>query len=287
MTTIWELDFYSRPVLDDSQKRLWEVLICESPADVKTRSTDLFRYSQFFHNTEVNSVSLRSALKAALEQAPQPPDKVRFFRRQMNNMITKACEDAGIPATSSRRTLALNQWIEERSQTYYPTLPNYQVGSNASVAMPAMPAKSLPDALIGEKWAFVTLEADAFDEMTEWEIGFSESFPPAMFGVSPDTPIPGLIIYSSRAMPLAAWMSGLELASVRYSSESPTQLVLETGANDAWILASLPTPPLQAEAQGFEMTKQKANRIHFVAVQSDPNSEAFAGFWMLQELNLA
>ena len=184
MTTIWEIDFYSRPVLDDTQKKLWEVLICESPLDVKAPDT-LFRYSQFFSNTEVNSVSLKTAVQAAIAAAPNPPDKVRFFRRQMNNMITKGCEEAGIPAYPSRRTLALNQWIEQRMQDYYPTLPNYQESNNPSVVLPTSPAQPLPDALIGEKWRFVTLAASDFAEMSEWEIGFSEAFPPQMFGASP------------------------------------------------------------------------------------------------------
>jgi hypothetical protein len=193
----------------------------------------------------------------------------------------------GIPSYPSRRTLALNQWINQRMQDHYSTLPNYQAGSNPSVAMPAVAAQPLPDALVGEKWAFVTLEASAFEEMPEWEISFSEAFPLNMFGLSPQTPVPGLIIYSSRALPLAAWMSGLELACLKLKPEAPVQLVLETGANDAWILANLPSAQLQAEAKRFEAAKQHANQIHFVAVQSDPRAESFAGFWLMQELNLA
>jgi hypothetical protein len=38
------------------------------------------------------------------------------------------------------------------------------------------------------------------------------------------------------------------------------------------------------EAKGFESAKEKAQKVHFIAVQSDPTSEAFAGFWLLQEL---
>jgi hypothetical protein len=286
MTTIWELDFYSRPVVDENQKKLWEVLICESPAGIQVQPDPLFRYSEFLPSTEVNSVQLRAALGRAIEQAAIRPDKIRFFRRQMNNMITKACEEAGIPAYPSRRTLALNQWIEQRMHEYYPSLPNYQAGSNPSVALPPPKPQPLPDALVGERWAFVSLEAAAFSEMPEWEIGFSEAFPVEMFGLQPNTPVPGLIIYSSRALPLAAWMSGLELAFLRFNP-SPPQLVLETGANDAWSLANLPTAALQAEAKAFETAKQQAQQIHFVAVQSNPEAESFAGFWLMQELNLA
>ncbi|MCU0569175.1 MAG: Tab2/Atab2 family RNA-binding protein [Oculatellaceae cyanobacterium Prado106] len=286
MTTIWELDFYSRPVLDDKQKKLWEVLICETPLDVSRQDDTLFRYSQFCSNTEVNSIWLKSAIDQAISEAKQPPDRIRFFRRQMSNMITRSCEEAGVPAYPSRRTMALNQWIQERMTQVYPAMPNYQAGNNPSVALPGVPAQTLPDALMGDRWAFVTLEASAFADMPEWDIGFSEAFPPEMFGLKPDTPVPGLIIFSSRALPLAGWMSGLELAFLRFNP-APAQLVLETGANDSWILANLPNSALQQEAKGFEAKKEQSNQIHFLAIQSDPNSESFAGFWLMQQLNLA
>ncbi|MEB3214919.1 MAG: Tab2/Atab2 family RNA-binding protein, partial [Nostocales cyanobacterium 94392] len=31
MGNIWELDYYSRPILDENNKKIWEVLICETP----------------------------------------------------------------------------------------------------------------------------------------------------------------------------------------------------------------------------------------------------------------
>ncbi|MFM7425236.1 MAG: Tab2/Atab2 family RNA-binding protein [Elainella sp.] len=286
MTTIWELDFYSRPVLDDNQKKIWEVLICESPLDINPKPDGLFQYAAFVPSSEVNSMRLKTVIEAAITEAANPPDKVRFFRRQMNNMITKACEEVGIPAYASRRTPAINQWLEQRNQDYYPTLPNYQAGGNPSVSLPPPKPQPLPDALVGERWSFVSLEAAAFADMAEWEIAFGEAFPLSMFDLKPDTLIPGLIIYSSRALPLAAWMSGLELAFLRFN-DTPPQLVLETGASDSWILANLPTAALQAEVKAFEAAKQTTQKIHFVAVQASPESEAFAGFWLLQELNLA
>jgi RNA-binding protein Tab2/Atab2 len=288
MAVIWELDFYSRPVVDEQKKKQWEVLICESPLSIDTRVDSLFRYSQFCSNTEVNSVWLRKALEEAIAQAPKPPDKIRFFRRQMTNMIVRGCEDAGIPATVSRRTLALNQWIQQRMQEVYPTYPNYQAAvANPSVSLPDSAPQPLPDALIGQQWAFVTLEASAFADFSEWDIGFSEAFPLDMVGVSPEMRIPGVIIFSPRALPLAGWMSGLDLAYLKGDRNAPARLVLETGGSDAWILATLNSPALQKEAQNFEMAKQQSHQVHFIAVQSDPQSESFAGFWLLQELNLA
>ncbi|MGG6298256.1 Tab2/Atab2 family RNA-binding protein [Leptolyngbya sp. AN02str] len=287
MPVIWELDFYSRPVVDENQKKLWEVLICESPLSIESKPESLFRYSQFYANTEVNSGNLRQAIEAAIAQAPKPPDRIRFFRRQMANMISKACDELGIPGYASRRTIALNQWINQRMAEEYPTYPNYQPGSNPSVMMPSSDPQPLPDALIGQRWAFVSLEASAFADMSEWEMDFSEAFPLDLLNLAPNMTIPGLLVFSQRSLPLAAWMSGLEMAFVKLAPGDRPQLLLETGSNDAWILANLSSPALQKEAKDFEAAKEKANGVHFLAVQSGPEAETFAGFWLMQELNLA
>ena len=131
-----------------------------------------------------------------------------------------------------------------------------------------------------------SLEVGAFAEMSEWDISFGEAFPLKMLDLAPETPIPGLILFSPRALPMAGWMSGIELAFWKVSSESPARLILETGAVESWILANLSDKKMLKEAQEFEKAKEKAQQVHFLAVQSDPQSEAFAGFWLLQELHL-
>jgi len=285
MTKIWELDFYSRPIVDEQKKKIWEVLICETPLDVRDSSESMFRYAKFCSNQQVNSVWLRSAIEEAMAKSGQTPQKIRFFRTQMNNMITKACKDLGIPAAPSRRTFALNQWLTERTEKVYPKEPGYTpVGGNPSVLMPSPTPQSLPDALLGQKWAFVSLEAGALEEMPEWEIGFQEAFPLSGRGVTQETRIPGAIVFSSRAMPLAAWISGLELAYLKFEVFPQPRLLLETGVNESWIMANLRDGGSVNEAKDFEEAKQKANGVHFLAVQTDPQAESFAGFWLLQEL---
>lgn len=292
MSKTWELDFYSKPILDENGKKQWEVLICESPTD--TRSTeDLFYFSKYCPSTEVNSLWLGDAIKEAIAQAPKPPTQIRFFRRQMNNMITKACQDFGLKPKPSRRTIALHHWIQDRMENVYPNEPGFQASPRtASVRFETPPPERLPDALVGQQWAFVTLEAGAFEDMHEWEMDFGEAFP--ILGekslvpkLTPETRIPGVIIFSPRAKALAGWMSGLELAFLKVELDSPATLILETGANERWILANLTDAQTRKEAEGFEKAKEKAQMVHFLAVQSDPNSESFAGFWLLQELNLA
>lgn len=285
MVTIWELDFYSRPILDENNKKIWEVLVCESPLDSRTNPDSLFRYAKFCPSTQVNSVWLKTALEEAINEAGVAPVKFRFFRRQMNNMIVKACDDLGIPPQPSRRTLALYQWLQQRMEQVYPQEPGYQAATNPSVRLETPNPQRLPDPLIGQQWAFVSLEASAFAEMHEWDIGFGEAFPLEMIGLAPQTKIPGVIIYSPRSVPLAGWMSGLELAFLKFSDRPVPRLLLETGASDSWIVGNI-KPQILIEAQSFEETKQKASGVHFLAVQSAPQTESFAGFWLLQELNL-
>ncbi|WP_414578989.1 Tab2/Atab2 family RNA-binding protein [Anabaena sp. CCY 9402-a] len=286
MGSIWEIDFYSRPILDENQKKVWEVLVCESPLDIRTNLDSLFRYAKYCPSTEVNSGWLRTALQEAIDKAGEAPIKIRFFRRQMNNMIVKACEDLGIPALSSRRILILNEWLQQRMDEVYPQEPGYQGGTNASVRLESPLPQRLPDALEGQQWVFVSLSAAELAEMPEWEIGFSEAFPLELAKLSPEARIPGILIFSPRALPLAGWMSGLELAFLRVDTKQGTRLVLETGTTESWILANLKNPTTLAEAKGFEAAKQEAKGVHFLGVQSDAQAEAFAGFWLLQEINV-
>ncbi|MGB3612393.1 MAG: Tab2/Atab2 family RNA-binding protein [Elainellaceae cyanobacterium] len=286
---VWELDFYSRPLLDDGGKKRWELLLCESPLTVEQDLTSLFRYTAFCRNTEVNSVWLRQQLEAAIAQAPAPPDRIRFFRRQMTNMITKACDDAGLPVTPSRRTLTLSHWLQERLTSVYPEMPGYSPGVSSSVGYPPSTPQPLPDALRGDSWAVLSLQASDLQEMSDWEIQFGEAFPLSLADVAPDTPVPGLMIFSPRATALGAWMSGLELA---FLSAEPTQvgalgLLLHTGADEAWVLANLNEAKTRKEAEAFEMMKQAANNLHFIGIQTSPDSQSFAGFWLLQERDLA
>ena len=286
--TVWELDFYSRPVLDEAGKKLWEVLICESSNSIERSPATLFKYAEYCPSTSVNSLWLREAIEKAIAEAATTPKKIRFFRRQMNNMIVKACEDAGVNPVPSRRTYALNQWLAQRMIDVYPQMEGFDLktANATSVQYPPLNAIPLPDAVKGDrgdKWTFVSLSAADFDDMQDWEIAFQESFALSLLDIKADTAIPGLIIYSPRATPLAAWMSGLEMGYLQLEKSARPQLRLETGLSDSWTLINLTNQEIVQQAEDFETAKQKANGVHFLAVQSDPNSEAFAGFWLLKE----
>jgi hypothetical protein len=285
---IWELDFYSRPIVDENQKKLWEVLICETPTEIDRSPDSLFKYAQFCASQTVNSLWLRENLEKAIAEAGEAPKKIRFFRRQMNNMIVKACEEVGINAVPSRRTYTLNHWLAGRMAEFYPSQAGYEptAVAAASVQYPELSAVPLPDAVRGDrgdKWAFVSLESAAFAEMGEWDIAFGEAFPLSLAEINPEMKIPGLIIFSSRALPLAGWMSGLDLAYLKFQGGEQPIIRLETGISESWILANLPDSQTLAEGKKFESAKERASQVHFLAIQSGTESEAFAGFWLLKE----
>ncbi|NEZ65311.1 DUF1092 family protein [Leptolyngbyaceae cyanobacterium CCMR0082] len=281
MGSVWELDFYSRPVLDDNQKKRWEVLLCDGAQSVADSSR--IRYSKFLSNKQVNSIELQQAIEEAIEKSGESPTQIRFFRYQMQNMIKRACDELGVSARLSRRTLTLQTWLEDRQENFYPQQPGYQEGKSPATVQPVEVARPLPDALIGQRWAMVSLPAKEFADMPEWEIGFGEAFPLELAGIGPDTMVPGILIFSERALPLAGWMSGLEMAYLDVQVGQISQLLLETGSNDTWIMASLNRPELKQEAERFMAAKEEANQVHFVAVQDNPDSESFAGFWLMQK----
>jgi hypothetical protein len=134
-----------------------------------------------------------------------------------------------------------------------------------------------------DKWSFVTLPAVALMEMGEWDIAFGDAFSLTLADVSPDTPIPGLIIFSRRALPLAGWLSGLELAYIAINDAFRSIIRLETGASESWILVNLRDEATLKNAQSFETLKRNAQNIHFLAVQTNTETESFAGFWLLKE----
>ena len=283
MGIIWELDFYSRPLVDENNKKVWEMLLCESPSQVQQDPASLFRHAQFCPNQQVNSQWLREAIAQAISQAPNPPQRIRFFRYAMGNMITKACDELGISALPSRRTYTLKSWLQERLQDFYPQQSGFQASALGGVMQyqPQTP-QSLPDALIGQQWALVNLAAKEFQDMADWEIDFGEAFP--LGKIDADTPIPGILIFSPRAKALAGWMSGLELGFLKFVEQPKAQLLLETGANDSWILAGVNDPKTIKELQTFEVAKQKSGMVHFLGVQSSPEAQSFTGFWLMKEV---
>jgi len=286
MDRIWELDFYSRPVVDENNKKIWELLICDRRLQ--------FQFSKTCSGVEANARWLQAALGDALREWQQQfglaadvqPDRVRFFRRAMSSIISRGGEAAGLQMLPSRRTFALCHWLQERHTEFYPRLENYQA-ELATVPQLLPPApEPLPPALMGDRWQISALPLQELATAAEWSLPFGDIPPLPFLPLAPETILPGIIIYSQRALPLAGWLSGLEPAYLALEAESTPLLILESGASDRWILARLRTDALRKEVNAFIEACRTSQGLHFIAVQETPQQEQLQGFWLLQHCPL-
>ena len=281
----WELDYYSRPILEADGKKRWELLICstatpQSPAEP-------FRWSMTCPAGSVNSQWLRSALQAALDasadQGYGPPRRLRCWRGSMRTMVQRAADVLGLELVPSRRCYALVEWLQERQASVYPLEPGFMAGPLAPPPQPIPPvAVPLPEAARGDSWSWATLSGAALSEADGWEIAFPGLVAlPAQ--VEAATPVPGIRLFSRRrALAIAAWLSGLEPVRLEVCGG---QLVLEAGLEDRWILARLPEQEAKVAATALAEAREQAGGLQFIAIQASEETPALEGFWLLRDLS--
>ncbi|XP_010547266.1 PREDICTED: uncharacterized protein LOC104819080 [Tarenaya hassleriana] len=280
--TEWELDFCSRPILDSRGKKIWELVVCDASLSLQ--------FTKYFPNNVINSVTLKDAIVSISEELGAPlPEKIRFFRSQMQTIITKACKELSIKAIPSKRCLSLSLWLQERYETVYTRHPGFQKGSKPLLTLDNPFPMNLPENLFGERWAFVQLPYSAIrEEISSFEekFVFGASLDLDLLGieVDGDTLIPGLAVASSRAKPLAAWMNGLEVCSIEADSAKAC-LVLSVGISTRYIYATYKkTTVTTGEAEAWEAAKKACGGLHFLAIQEDLDSDDCVGFWLLIDL---
>ena len=277
-STVYELDFCSRPILDERNKKVWELLV--------TDSNGTFVHSQFFPNNKINSTELKNAMAELLASRNEKPEKVLFFRNQMQTIITRALTDLEIEPVPSRRCYRLMSLLEDRLENVYKKDPNYSEKAATLFVYEMGAPEDLPDALRGESWSFVQLPLGALRaELQEVVRGnaFGSVLDVESIGldVNDDTLVPGVAIYSRRANPLAAWTNGLELAAVVADTDRAF-LVLETGVNDRWKYGAYRrTQETTEEANAWETAKRAIGGLHFLTVMTDEEADDVSGLWLL------
>lgn len=284
----WELDYYSRPILEADGKKRWELLICSTPevGAGDDGTSDQFRWVQICPATSVNSIWLKEALEQALcaaqDQGFAPPRRLRCWRASMRTMVQRAAEGLGMELVSSRRTYALVNWLQERERSVYPQEPGYMAGPLAPPPQPLRPiAVPLPEAARGESWAWASLPLEALAGAGEWDLGFA-GLVPLPSGLEAEVPVPGIRLFSpSRALALAGWLAGLEPVRLEISG---LQLVLEAGMEDRWLLTNLDQAEAEAAARAFAAARTQAGGLQFMAVQANEADQRFEGFWLLRDL---
>ncbi|MFM7087112.1 MAG: Tab2/Atab2 family RNA-binding protein [Cyanobium sp.] len=288
----WELDFYSRPILDADGRKRWELLICSSPDPRQTRQppaadgAPLFRWQRSCPADSVNSIWLRQAIEAALAEAGAQgwpaPRRLRCWRGSMRTMVQRAAEGLGLELVPSRRCYALVEWLQERQRNVYPEEPGYMAGPLAPAPQPIRAVSvPLPEALRGDSWDWATLPAAALAEAGDWEIGFAGLLP-LPDSLAPETPVPGIRLFSrSRSLAIAGWLTGLEPVRLEVDSN---QLILEAGLEERWLLATLATPEAEQARAAFASAREQCCGLQFIAVMDQRDAERLEGFWLLRDL---
>ncbi|KAG8391233.1 hypothetical protein BUALT_Bualt01G0166600 [Buddleja alternifolia] len=280
--TEWEVDFCSRPILDIRGKKIWELVVCDNSLSLQ--------YTKYFPNNVINSITLKNAIVSICDELGVPlPEKIRFFRSQMQTIITRACNELGIKPIPSKRCLSLVLWLEERYETVYTRHPGFQKGSKPLLSLDNPFPMELPENLYGEKWAFVQLPFSAVREevsslQTRFSFGASLDLDLLGIEVGEKTLIPGLAVSSSRAKPLAAWMNGLEVCTIE-ADTARACITLSVGISTRYIYARYKqTPVTTSEAEAWEASKKACGGLHFLAIQDDLDSDDCVGFWLLLDL---
>ncbi|MCT0213037.1 MULTISPECIES: Tab2/Atab2 family RNA-binding protein [unclassified Synechococcus] len=280
----WELDYFSRPVLEADGKKRWELLICSTPAFDATEAG--FRWVSVCPATSVNSIWLQGALTEALAAAERdgyrPPRRLRCWRASMRTMVQRAAEAIGLEVVPSRRCYALLDWLAERERRVYPEEAGYLAGPLAPPPIPvAAPAVILPEAVRGDRWSWATLTVAALQEASAWEIGFS-GLGALPAGLAGQLVVPGIRLFSAnRSLAIAGWMAGLEPVRLEINDDS---LLLEAALENRWLLGKVEEAEAEAARAVFALARQEVAGLQFIAVQSTPQSERFDGFWLLRDL---
>ena len=279
----WELDFYSRPIIEADGKKRWELLIT---------STQNFSGEKPFHwekkcsAAEVNSIWLTKALKEALLEAQREgwgtPSRLRFWRPSMKTIIKRAGENVGIDVISSRRTYSLIDWITQREKDLYPFQEGYLAGPLAPPSTAIInQSVPLPEAVQGDALALAFLSIETLREAKDWPMEFNGLIP-IRDSINKENLIPGIRLFSkSRALALAAWLGSLE--PVRLVIEK-NQLILEAGQDERWLVTDMDQKSAEFAQKSFDLSNQIADGLQFISIQKTPEEENFTGFWMLRSL---
>ncbi len=279
----WEIDFYSRPVVDQNGKKRWELLIT-STNNFKEKNT--FKWEKICPASTVNSIWLKDALEEAINEAKKQgwdsPSVLRCWRSSMKTMIKRAADQIGIELISSRRTYSLLEWIVDRERNLYPQQKGY---TGVNLAPPTDPitnqAIPLPEEVRGDSWSFASLSLNTLREADQWEIEFSNLIP-IKESIKENISIPGIRLFSSkRSLALAAWLGGLEPAKLLIEG---TQIILEAGQSDRWLVTDVEKEAKNAILENFLNTKRDADGLQFISVQKSSEQKSLDGFWMLRDI---
>tara|TARA_B100000963_G_scaffold342311_1_gene343038 strand:- start:4255 stop:5157 length:903 start_codon:yes stop_codon:yes gene_type:complete len=280
----WELDFYSRPIIEKNGKKRWELIISSTK---NFSSPDIFYWNKICPANEVNSIWLTNALREALIDAKKKgwerPEKVRFWRSSMKSIIKKSLENLELDALVSRRTYSLFERLNFLENDIYPKEKGYVKGVLAPTftSQIANEPKPLPEAVRGDSLTFSEISIGELRTAQNWPIEFGDIFPLEK-SIDDKYLVPGLRLFSeNRAIALAAWFSSLEPVKLLIDKN---RLILEALEDDKWLVTDIPKKEAEELNQKF-ITSKSSSGYQFISIQSSPYIEKFAGFWILKDID--
>lgn len=168
---------------------------------------------------------------------------------------------------------------------YQPSLSADALSNAGSGFLDISTPVKLPDALRGEKYAFVSLPLSEFlpgGSITEENIGLGRLCPVEEGGVGGDEFVSGVVVMSKRAKGLAAWMAGTEIAGIRCDLRK-RNMIMEADISTQYLVARLDEGQ-RKEGEAFEKQKEEMGGLHFLCVQEDEEDEEPKGFWLLKDM---
>ena len=285
-TSDWELDFYSRPIIEADGKKRWELIIC-STRSYKTR--EIFFWNKKCPANEVNSIWLTKSLNEALSEAKKEgwakPSIARFWRSSMKSIIKKSLEATNIEALVSRRTYNLYDKIQFLEKEIYPNESGYVRGVLAPTFTSKVEnaPKPLPEAVRGDALTVSEISIGELKSAENWPMEFGDIFP-IQQNLNNSDFVPGLRLFSKeRSLALSAWFSCLEPIKLLIRKN---QLILEASEDDQWLVTDLPEKDANILSTKFLENKKNSFGYQFISIQSTPYIEKFAGFWILRDIEL-
>jgi len=281
----WELDFYSKPILEKDGKKRWELII----SSTKTfENKDPFFWNKVCPANNVNSIWLTEALREALLEAEKKgwdkPFKVRYWRSSMKSIIKKSLENVEIEPLVSRRTYTLLDRMKYLENEIYPKEKGFIQGVLAPTfsSQVTNEAKPLPEAVRGDALTISEVSILELRGSQSWPIEFGDIFPINEY-LDNNLQIPGLRLFSkNRALALAAWFSSLEPVKLIVKKN---QLILEASEDDKWLVTDLPNKEANSLQLKFEEGRKDCYGYQFISVQTTPFEEKFEGFWLLRDID--
>lgn len=272
--TIWQADFFRRPLRDAADHPLWELVLCDQ--------TEL-KAIAWCPQPEANSLWITNQIKQSTRDLP---DRIQVFRPQAVSLLEAACRPLGIEVEPTRHTPTLKQILQARAKDY-PAMPGYTGQSYDPIALDQPPPLPLPDNLWGEQWRFAAIAASELEPVFRGRaipiLSMPESHLPIRLQIASTTAIPGVVIDGGRrSMALAQWLQSVNPVALRYIPGQPDGLILEAGLVDRWVLATFDDAGVMQAARTFGDRLISSQGVHFLLVQPDDSGRTYSGFWLLQ-----